>query len=117
MHADNRRGAEQAAVDDLVALLLADDGDKPRGGRFIVDDADGDFIRNDGGDRLRAGAARYGDHIQSDGTDRGHGLELVELERAAARGVDHARILRNGNKRARKAADVRRCERAAFFHA
>lgn len=54
MYADNRRGAEQAAVDDFVALLLANDRNESRGGRFVIDHADRDLVRNDGGDCLRS---------------------------------------------------------------
>ena len=51
------RFAQQAAELDPVAHALADGGDKAAGGRFVVDDANGGFVGDDGGNRLGGGVA------------------------------------------------------------
>jgi len=71
-------GAEEAAEVDQVADLFAGGGDDADGCCFAVDDADGGFVGDDGGNGLPWGVAGNGDHIEADGTDAGHRFKLFD---------------------------------------
>ena len=73
----HRRAAQQAAEFGPVAGFFVGDGDNPHGGGFVVDHADGHFVGDDGGEGGGAGVAGEGDHVETDGADRCHRLQLV----------------------------------------
>ena len=100
------RVAQQAAEVQHVAGLVADGGDDAHGGGLAVHHADGGLVRDQAADDLGGGIARDDDHVDADGADRGHCLELFQRQAAAVGGVDHAVILRHGDERAGQAADV-----------
>ena len=57
--------AEKAAELHVLAYALADHGDHAHGGGFRVDNADGDLVCNNAGDRGGRGVTGDGDHIQT----------------------------------------------------
>ena len=109
------RVAQQAAEVQHVAGLVADGGDDAHGGGLAVHHADGGLVRDQAADDLGARVARDDDHVDADGADRGHGLELFQRQAAAVGGVDHAVILRHGDESAGQAADVVGCHDAALL--
>ena len=74
MHRHDGRVAQQTAKLYAVAHLSARYGDDAHGHGFVVDHADGRFIRDDGRDGFGRGIAGDGDHIQADGAHAGHGF-------------------------------------------
>ena len=109
------RVAQQAAEVQHVAGLVADGGDDAHGGGLAVHHADGGLVCDQAADDLGARVARDDDHVDADGADRSHGLELFQRQAAAVGGVDHAVILRHGDERAGQAADVVGCHDAALL--
>ena len=85
MHRHDGRVAQQTAKLYAVAHLSARYGDDAHGHGFVVDHADGRFIRDDGRDGFGRGIAGDGDHIQADGAHAGHGFQLVQRQRDALR--------------------------------
>ena len=100
-----------------VAYRLAHRGDEPHRGGLVVDHADGALVGDDAGDRLGGRVARQRDHVEADGADRGHRLELLQRERAGLGGADHALVLPDGDERARQAARRRGAMAPPFFTA
>ena len=116
VHGHDRRIAEQAAEVQLVADLLADCGDDAHGGGLVVDHADGALVGDDAEDGLDRRVAGNGDHVQADAADAGHGLELLQAQRAGLGGADHAGVLGHGDERAGQAADAGAGHDAALLH-
>ena len=112
----DRRGAEQPAEVHAVADRLSGRGNDAHGGRLVVHHADGRLVRDDGGERLGGRVAGDGDHVEPDGADAGHRLELLDRELSGARRGDHAGVLAHGDERAREPADVAGRHHAALFH-
>ena len=106
---------EKSAELDRIADRLAGDRNDSDGGRLLVDHADGRLV----GDNSRNGCggriARYRDHVETHRADARHRLELLDRKSARIDRVNHALILRYGNERARKAADIAGGHHAALF--
>ncbi len=93
-------GAEQTAEIDYVAGFRAGYGYESRGGRLVVDNADGHFVGDDRGDRLGRRVARYGDHVEPDRTDGGHRFELFQHQMPFPDRLGQGGILTDGNESA-----------------
>ena len=74
----NRCITEKSAKFNHFALPLTDDGNDANGGRFVVDNANGDLVGNDARAGLGRGITGNGDHIESDRANGGHRLKLFK---------------------------------------
>ena len=115
IYAHNGCIAEQTAEFDLFADALAGCGNYADGGGLVVDHADGDLVGDDAADGLGTRVAGDADHVQTDRANGGHCFELFERQYAALCRCDHARVLADGDERARQTADVAGCHDAALF--
>lgn len=114
-HSHNGGFAQQAAEGDFLPHPFAGHWDKTCRRGFVVDNADGHFIGNEGGNGRGGGVAGDGDHIQPYGADAGHGFQFFYIEIARAGGSLDAGIFGNGDEGAGEAADGGGGEGAAFF--
>ena len=89
----------------MSPTFLPGTGINAHGGRLAVDHAD----RNSSAMMAAIVSAGVspgnGDHVETDGADGGHRLELGERQSARGRRLDHRRVLGHGDERAREAAD------------
>ena len=86
------RAAEQTAEIDPVADFLSVRGDQSNSSRFVVDNTDSRFIRDDRGDCLPGSISGHGDHIQAYRTNAGHCLSLSS-DRARLGSRNHSFVL------------------------
>ena len=106
MDGHNGRVAEETAELDGFTDVLTDDGDNTDGSGLVVDDTDGDFVGNDARDGLRLNITWDSNHIETDGTNGGHCLELLEGEGAFSYGINHTAVLGDGDEGAGKTSNV-----------
>ena len=107
MRGHDRRAAQQATELDHIAHAQTHGRDNAHGGGLVVHHADGSLVCNHGREGRGGGVAGNGYHVQADGADGGHSLELIQGNLAGGGGFNHADILRDRNEGAGKTADVR----------
>src|SRR5699024_11029254 len=116
IHRDDRGVAQQATEIHLVTRLRARHRDEASGGGLMVHHADRGLVGNHAGDELSRGIARDGDHVEADGANAGHGLELVHGDGPLAHGVDHALVLGHRDEGTGKPTHARASHHAALLH-
>ena len=111
----NRCVTEQTAEFYILADTFSDNGNDANRGGLSVDNTDSYLIGDYTADNVGGSIARNCYHIETYRADGGHGLELLDRERAFANGVYHAAVLGYRNECAGKTADMRGCHGTALL--
>jgi len=115
VHWHDRGGSQQTSKLHHFSHLFPRRRDDAHGRGFSVNHSNGHFVRDDGRDSGGRGIAWNRYHVQSDGADAGHGLQLVQGKGAPLHGPDHAFVLAHRDESPAQAAHRRGGHGASLF--